>query len=209
MLVREGNKIIVKNRVRSDELFGGRIGKVNARSKDAPKVVEALRGLFSKSEMDLEIDPNGFLIYGSYTNRKNKSSFHFTIGEKAKDKICIDLERVDKGKRYVIDQVKGLILDPKKIRDALAKLMEDNGYDPKKDRLDATSKVRAAEWEAERKMKEREAAIQRERDLKEFQRKEKEWAAKHKMNDKEVTSSKDWVEVSPRPQTWILDPGRL
>lgn len=165
-------------KVAKNEIFGGRIGKVNATEKDAPGVVNSIRNRFSEREMDLKTSPYGFIIEGSYTIPKKNKTFFFTIDERAKDKICIDLKVGGK----VIDQVKGLILNPTKITNALKKLMVDNGYDDLNDRLRATSIVNRALLQREFARRQQEAG-ERERDLRKEKEKDFEKLFKYYLHD--------------------------
>lgn len=205
MLVREGNKIRVENKVRTDELFKGLIGKVNATKEDSDKLVSELKKVFRAKEFDIDNDKYGFNIR-MYTS-DNDNSYIIRIGEKTKDKICIQLKKNGKD----VEEIKGLRLNNKQIINAIYKLLEKHTDST---HLEATSRVNDRIYRAERDRieREREAEKERERKLLKQIEAQRERDAQKKKGSSTSYSRKDWVDISDWnnvPSTWIIDPGRL
>lgn len=202
MLVREGNKIRVCNKERKDEFFKGLIGKVNATKKDADNLVDGLKQQIGKGSMDIEPNKYGFTIY-LYTS-DDKNNYFIRIGERAKDKICVSLKKDGKDG----GEIKGLRLNTNKIIEAIFKLLEKNGADIGK--LEATSRVKDRAYRLARDKTEREweAEKEKERELLKKIRAQKEQDAQKKGGSTSY-SRRDWVDINPVGNAWLIDPGRL
>lgn len=201
MLVREGNKIRVENKERKDELFKGLIGKVNATKKDADTLASYLRKHYSEKQMDITTGKEGFMIFGFFVFKNSR--YNFVIGEKSKDKICIELNKRD----HYLDDVKGLTLNNSKIFNALYTMMESNGIDTNK--IEATSRVDKREYEKERQRKHAWTEAEKEREQKELEKIRKEKEAELNKKGKMSLSRQDWMDILPVSNAWIIDPGRL
>ncbi len=214
MLVREGNKIVAKNKdvalekvtSRKDELFGGLIGKVNATSKDNAKVIQGLEnrigGLYP---MDIKGSDFGFTVYGSFVI--GVTEYSLVIGERSKDKIVIEL--YEKNRTSPIAEVTGLTLNPSKIANAVVGMLENKFKEKDLNRMKKLSVKRSQDIARQEKIR----AAEREAMLKELKDKEKEKELDKKQTktsrDDRVSSSKDWVEINPKGNAWIIDPARL
>lgn len=190
-------KILYSEACRTNELFGSLIGKVNATHEDAETLMGYLRNNFSAKEMDLETPNYGFIVFGFFTYKKN--FYNFTIGEKSKDKICIELQR--RGK--LIDEVKGLRMNNSKIYNALHSLLENNGIDPIE--IQATSVVNRKLYNQEQAQKNVWAEAEKEREQREL----KKAQSSVKKNKNQDLSRQDWVDVLQVGNAWIIDPGRI
>lgn len=110
------------------ELFGGRLGKVNADRKDADRVIKDLNKAFNSGKKKIDFDNSSpkdmFIIIGGF-NHKDRD-YKIQIYENYSDpkkKICVDLKTWT-GKS--LGSINGLILDSDKIISSLKKLMKIN-----------------------------------------------------------------------------------
>lgn len=214
MLVREGNKVVVKNKnialekalSRKDEWLGGLIGKVNATSKDNAKVIQGLEnrigGLYP---MDIKESAFGFTVYGSFVI--GFTEYSLVIGERSKDKIVIEF--YEKNKSLPIAEVTGLTLNPSKIANTVVDMLKNKFNEKDLNRMKKLSVKKSQDIARQEKIREAE----REAMLKELKDKEKEKELDKKQTKTSrgdrVSSSKDWVEINPKGNAWIIDPARL
>ena len=128
MLVREGNKILVQKEIKN-ELFGGRIGRVNGTREDADKIARSLRKVWNRTQMEIVniSQGNTFFLKGSFIDKKSQIFYSFDIEEKGKAKICIYLYREMGSNTKTLDSKAGLILSDKKIIEALESLFRKQG----------------------------------------------------------------------------------
>jgi hypothetical protein len=192
---------------RKDELFGGLIGKVNATRKDNAEVVTTLKSLAKKYPMDVKDSKYGFSVYCSFSIGKYAGStddYNIVIGERAKDKIVVELYR--DGSKFYKDKVKGLTLNTKKIKDAVQYLLEKNFS---KDELETMKKKSVTDSEVyanQEKERERELASLKDKDNSKNKAKS---VQKSDKQDKSYVSRQDWVDLNPIGNAWILDPARI
>lgn len=193
---------------RTDELFGGLIGKVNATKKDNDEVIKTIKGvrgkLGGKYPMDVKPTAVGFGIYCSFT--VDGDFYNLVIGERAKDKIVVELYK--DGSKFPKAKVKGLTLNAKKIRDAAIALLEKNFS---KDELESMEKASVTASELYDKQ-ERERQAERDRMMaarKKSNKTSDEKSDKIGGSKKTQYSRQDWVDINPQGNPWIIDPGRL
>jgi hypothetical protein len=193
---------------RTDELFGGLIGKVNATKKDNDEIIKTIKGvrgkLGGKYPMDVKPTAIGFGIYCSFT--VDGDFYNLVIGERAKDKIVVELYK--DGSKFPKAKVKGLTLNAKKIRDAAIALLEKNFS---KDELESMEKASVTASELYDKQ-ERERQAERDRMYaakKSSKKDDDEKSYKIGGSKKTQYSRQDWVDINPQGNPWIIDPGRL
>lgn len=165
MLERRGNRIVIVESNRKDELFGGLIGKVNATEKDGEKLAKFLSSKPLLQEDSAEVTPTkygfGVLILTEYKGKP----YSIQIDEEGFDKIVVTLSQGSKK----LGSTSGLRLDNAKIYKAITDLLKKydvDVYSLKKPKSNTRSAV--STWDSGQKKQ----ADSLEKKWKEF---EKEW----------------------------------
>jgi hypothetical protein len=161
---RRGNRIVIVESNRKDELFGGLIGKVNATEKDGEKLAKFLSSKPLLQEDSAEVTPTkygfGVLILTEYKGKP----YSIQIDEDGSNKIVVTLSQGSKK----LGSTSGLRLDNAKIYKAILDLLKKEGinaYVLKKPKSNTRSLV--STWDSSQKKQ----ADSLEKKWKEFERK--------------------------------------